>query len=254
MDDQPPPMPNSSDGPPQKKGLHPLAWAGIGCGGLLVVAVLLIAVGSAWFFNRAAGFLQEIEENPTRAAAKMYVNLNPELEMISADDEGGTLTFRVVETGEEVTFTYDDIANETFSYETTDGTTTFSIADDGSGVSIESPDGSAEFGSVDLNPEELPPWVRPMLYPAIAEVQSVVLSREGASSGGTLIFSTSDAVDDVAGFYKRAIEDAGMTVQDSVSPDLQVMSISGEQNGRNLSVQCSRIPGGTQVLFIFAEP
>lgn len=67
-----------------------------------------MVIGGVWAANKAKELGVDFNENPEKAAAEMIVNLNPELEKVSSDDEAGTITFRNKDGGE-VTLTYKDI-------------------------------------------------------------------------------------------------------------------------------------------------
>src|ERR1700712_1765267 len=96
-----PPPPGSPQ--PPKKALSPLAWVGIGCAVLFVIALLALggigAIGSYFIKKQADKF----EKNPTMAAAEMVVRLNPDLELVSSDEKTNTLTIKDKKTGEVTT-------------------------------------------------------------------------------------------------------------------------------------------------------
>ncbi|HSF39476.1 MAG TPA: hypothetical protein VLT87_06755, partial [Thermoanaerobaculia bacterium] len=113
--------------PAPKKGLGPLAWVGIGCGALLVIGVVaMFAVGYI-----AKRQLDKFEDNPAMAAATLAVRLNPELELVKADEENNTLTVKNKKTGEVVTLSAEDIKEGKFTVTTDEGTTTFDADGDG---------------------------------------------------------------------------------------------------------------------------
>lgn len=73
--------------PPQKKGLGPLAWVGIGCGGLLVLAVIAFAVFAMVFGPKIKEIANEAQGNPTKAVASMMVRVGAgQAEMVAEDD------------------------------------------------------------------------------------------------------------------------------------------------------------------------
>lgn len=81
-----------------KKGLSPLVWIGIGCGGLLLVGAVVLSVGGYFAVKTASDF---VGDNPAAAAAEAIVRINPELELVESDREGGTITVRESSTGKE---------------------------------------------------------------------------------------------------------------------------------------------------------
>src|SRR5687768_12229373 len=97
----PPPFPQASP----RKGLPPLAWAGIGCGGLIVVAVVLVIVFAARIgMSVAKGF----KEHPAKDAASEVVNAFPDIQKEAESPEEGKLTLHSKSTGERVPASYDD--------------------------------------------------------------------------------------------------------------------------------------------------
>ena len=53
--------------PAKKKGLPPLAWVGIGCGALVVIALIVFAVGSWLVAKKVRDVAGEFEANPAMA-------------------------------------------------------------------------------------------------------------------------------------------------------------------------------------------
>src|SRR6185436_16840912 len=92
----PPPPPGA---PAPKKGMGPLGWIAIGCGVIALIGILALAAGG-WFVKRQ---VDKYKDNPTIAAAELIVRANPDLEVVSSDPKGGTLTIKNSKTGETVT-------------------------------------------------------------------------------------------------------------------------------------------------------
>ncbi len=91
-------------GAPARKGLHPLAWIAIGCGGLIVVGVVVAMVLGIF----AAKKLGEVGDNPAKAA-EWFIKMNPDLELVEHDESAGTMTVRQESTGETVTANSEDL-------------------------------------------------------------------------------------------------------------------------------------------------
>ncbi len=105
---QPPARPVQSAGQPvpAKKKISPVLWIVGGCFGLLVIAAV-IAVFTGFFVAnkvRQAGLDPAlIEKNPGLAVAKMMVSANPDLEMVSVDENRGIIRVREKKTGKTMT-------------------------------------------------------------------------------------------------------------------------------------------------------
>ena len=86
--------------PPQKKGLGPLAWIGIGCGGLLVLGIIAFAVFAIVLAPKVKKFADEAEKNPTRAAASLMVTVSAgQMEMVVEDDANKRYTVKQKQNG-----------------------------------------------------------------------------------------------------------------------------------------------------------
>lgn len=108
--EQPPVMPPVTPAAlPVKKGLPPLAWVGIGCGGLLLIGIIVVIGLGLLGANKMKEMGVDFQKNPERAAAEMVVSMRPDLEKISTNEEAGTITVRNKD-GKEMTLTYKEIS------------------------------------------------------------------------------------------------------------------------------------------------
>jgi hypothetical protein len=114
MDNSPPPPPLV---PGQKKGLSGLAWLGIGCGGLVLLAIIAFVVAGVFFGSKFSEFTKEAQKNPTRATASVLVSMGVG-EMVAEDDVNKRYTVREKQTGKLTTFYWDAKKN---SPESVDG-------------------------------------------------------------------------------------------------------------------------------------
>ncbi len=80
-------------GPSERKGLSPVAWIAIGCAGILVLAGIATFVGGIFIFKKAKNVVQEMEDNPVLATAKLIAATNPDVELVAADEETQTVIF-----------------------------------------------------------------------------------------------------------------------------------------------------------------
>lgn len=86
--------------PPQKKSLGPLAWVGIGCGGLLILGIIAFAVFAIVLAPKVKKFADEALNNPTRAAASLMVSVSAgQMEMVAEDDANKRYTVKHKQTG-----------------------------------------------------------------------------------------------------------------------------------------------------------
>src|SRR3989442_6898071 len=97
--------------PEPKKGGKLLIGIVIGCGGLIIVGIIAFALGGFFLWNKAkqAGLDPDlIEKKPALAVAKMMVAANPDVELVSVDDEKGVITVKDKKTGETLTVDLDE--------------------------------------------------------------------------------------------------------------------------------------------------
>ena len=137
--------------------------------------------------------VESLEDNPVRTLAETAIRMNPEFELLSTDDAAGTITFRNIETGEEATLNFEDIAEGRFTITTTDGNVavdaTGGSSDGAGGVTFTGPAGQIRLGAnVDLG--DLPEWVP--VYPGSSELPYVTSTPEGQSGmmSGTTVDPT----------------------------------------------------------------
>ncbi|MDX1502510.1 MAG: hypothetical protein R3325_09105 [Thermoanaerobaculia bacterium] len=242
--------------PAKKKGLPVLAWVAIGCGAILLLAV--VGFGALGFFavkkgkemvQEATGadsfeeFVQELERDPVRTAAETAIRLNPELELVATDDDAGTITFRNTRTGEEATLDYDEIAQGRFSVSTEEGE--YSI-DSSDGVTITGPEGQTRFGA-----GETPSWVP--LYPGVGEWETPFTTVTGDTVSGAVSGTTSDTPEAVVDHYRKWFEDRGYEVSNESmtrTPQGVFGGISGRLSDRErtVNVGVTTVGGELQVM------
>jgi hypothetical protein len=199
--------------PPAKKGLSPLAWIAIGCGGIAILGILVVGglVMAGGLFAKKQ--LDKFEKNPAVAAAELIVRANPELELVESDPEAGTLTIRNTKTGEVVTMNAEDIQEGKLTVTTKDGTSSvdFSGGEDGGSLTVTNEKGETSTLSAGA-PTGFPSWVP--TYPSGAP-QGMFQVNSPQERGAMFTVQTSDPADKVLEFYKGKLEETGLSVQSS---------------------------------------
>ncbi len=97
--------------PPAKKGLSGLAIAGIGCGIIILVAIIAIFGLGMWGISKVkevAG--DDWQKNPVKAGMMIALKMNPNIEIVSTDDAKGEVTIKDKKSGETITMSYEDAA------------------------------------------------------------------------------------------------------------------------------------------------
>ena len=212
----PPPPPVS-----EKKGIPALGWVGIGCGGLLIVAIIAVSLLVGWC-KRTVGDLGEFQRNPEKAAAELMVKLNPDLEMVSQDEASGEMTIRTKD-GQEMTLSYKDIAEGKLRVKGADGS-------------------SVELGNVDLS--KVPAWV-----PQVPEARNTSLpfhqEQDGAVKG---MFSahTPLGTDELEETFKAEASKLGFNSSNRIAQNVngtETRSLSYSGGGRSLQIIITVAPG-----------
>lgn len=245
----PPPIPGTA---PAKKGMSPWAWVAIGCGGLVVVGMLAFFALGAFVFKKGKDLVEEatgsesfqevvqkLEDNPAKTMAELAVRTNPELDLVSTDDEAGTITFRNTKTGEEATLNFEDIAEGRFSMTTDEGDFSISADQTGEGgITFKGPEGETRIGA-SADTSDAPDWVP--LYPGGTDTQSSFHSTSGEGMMGALTSKTTDDPQTVVDHYKKVFEDSGYEIGSqsmTTTGDGAFGGISGERKdeGRTVNV------------------
>jgi hypothetical protein len=208
---------------PPKKGLSPLAWVGIGCGALLLIGFMVFAVGGYF----AARKIKQMGENPEMTVAEMMVRANPDVELVSKDENAKTITVRDKKTGEVTTLNLADIKNGQLKVKGADGKeANLSVGQDG--VKVTDGKGNVAFQTGGGAVKDLPSWVP--VYPG-AQTQGTYATQNAEEKTAAFVVSTSDSVDQVLSFYKEKLEANGLKIEQTSS------STSGTGTGAMLSAK-----------------
>lgn len=247
----PPPAPG------QKKKMSPLGWVLIGCGAIAILAVLAIGATVAaggWFLKKQA---DKFEENPAIAAAELAIRANPDVELVSSDPENGTITYRVKESGEEVTVNADDIQEGKWSVTTKEGTATFdtSATEEGGTLKVTTDKGEETTFTAGANaPKNLPAWLP--TYPG-GKVEGSFDATTAEGRNAMFTVTTAASVDEVAEFYESRLKGAGLTVErasyEAGGQRTVTLVAKTADDKRTATVSVSNASGQTQASVQFGE-
>ncbi len=245
----PPPAPPPAQ--PAKKGLSPVAWILIGCLGLLLL--MAVAMGACGLFvaKKATEFGQELTENPARTMAEIAVKANPELELVSTDDDEETITVRNKRTGEEMTIDWSDFENEGISFRSNEGEIQINNPASEGGATITMRDESGAETQVfgDSGGDNIPSYIpRPR---SASEPIGTFHSTQGDKVSGAFRFTTGDSVADVLDFYEKELEAIGFETSKATysAGGQEGGSVGGENqgDGRTLNIIVGQDDGQTLV-------
>jgi hypothetical protein len=207
--------------PQEKKGIPVLGWVGIGCGTILIIAIIAVSLLIGWC-KRTVGDLSEFQRNPEKAAAEMVVRLSPDIEMVSQDESKGEMTIRTKD-GETITLSYKDIAEGKFRMKDAQGNTT-------------------EIGSADLS--KLPSWV-----PRVPEMKNATSSMQSERDGmvsGLYSATSAQAAEALEEHFKSELGKLGSGSTSSSNTTLNgsaSRTLSAERDGRKIDIVITAKPG-----------
>ena len=215
---------------PQKKS-NVLTWVLVGCGGLVVLA-LVIALGIGFFVRSRIGDTR----NPGFAAAKLMASMNPNVEVLNADENTGKITMREKKTGKTVTLDFKDIQRGRISFQD----------DSGEKVDIRS---GGDTGSL----ANVPAWVPK--YPGAQA--TVTYSAQGKDQdGGTFQLKCSGSIQQVADYYEQQLKAAGMKIEknsmQSGSGSMTMVSGTDDASRRSVMVSVSTSDGSTVAQIVYS--
>jgi len=236
-----PQTPGGAPPAPQKSsGAKILLWiAGIVVGLILISFASCAVIGFyAMHKMKQAGFNSDLmKKNPGLAAAKMAVTMNPDTEIISSDDNAGTITVRDKKTGKIVTMKFDPQKKAMVITDENGKTTSLTTTGEGANASMEtkSAEGTMKIGN---GADKAPDWVP--VYPG-SSPQSTFSASSGGEQTGSYTFVTKDPADKVISFYGDALKSAGFAVSNmTTNSDGKVGGmVSGEDKANKRAVVVS---------------
>lgn len=212
---QPQPQWNQQPLPPAKKSGGMWLWVIGGCLGLMLVggaALALIGYFGVKKFQETTGLnAEDMEKRPAFAAAKLITALNPDIELIAADEETQRITIREKSTGKTVSVTLDELKEGRIRF-TDERGEEFDINFQGEGetgsVQVQTGDGRNVMSFGAGSPEDLPDWV--------PVPEGTFASRQRVSSDGNEVYGgklTSPlSADAFATWFDTAARDKGLKV------------------------------------------
>jgi hypothetical protein len=245
-----PPIP-PSDAPP-KKGIPPLAWVAIGCGGLLVIACGLFMIGGFFIFHKAKSFAA----HPETAMARMITAGNPDLEVVTTDEDAKTITFRNKKTGEVVTINFEDAQKGKIVFKGDQGAdAVIETTGEGqtAGIRVNSDKGSFTFGQGAGSAAAIPSWIP--AWPG-AKIQSTFTGNEASKSSGMYQFDAGVGVAQAMDFFEKGFKKAGFTISKStynLESDQGGGILTAKSGGLEANVTFTRQDGKTVVAVVYEE-
>ena len=235
---------------PERTGLHPLAWVGIGCGVILVIVVAAMLIGGFFLARTVKNVAEDFEDNPGLAAARFVVKASPDLEEVETDEAAGTMTIRNTKTGELITVNFDDIKEGRFSWTADGEEVSVDVSDAESGtVKIESSDGDGfQLTTGDAVTAPIPDWVP--VYPG-TEPKNRGSMKTDEMVSGNYTTQTEDGADTVLEYFRDTLKTEGyqVNINTYTSDDSGGGIVNGslESEGKTVVVLVNTDGGSTSI-------
>ena len=215
---------------PVARKTSPIVWILLGVVGLFVLGVIgLVATGLF--------VAHSVVNNPGLVLGKIITAANPDAEVLSTDPRSQTMRIRDRKTGEEFTFSFDDVKQGRLKF------------------SAKGKNGEVADMEIGGGEGKLPAWVP--AYPG-AKAQGNITAKgdsgDGVGEGGVVTFTTSDAPSKVTAYYEAKLKDMGMTVELSAISDNGGMVTGADESGkRTLSVMVGGGGGETSMTVTYGR-
>jgi hypothetical protein len=249
---QSPPPPGAP--PPPKKGMSPLAWIGIGCGVIIVIGLIVMTAGAYLFKTKV---VDPLKDNPSLAAAKLVVAASPDLELVSEDAKGQTITVHNKKTNETVVVNLEDAKNGRWKFSDGKGASSVDIGQQGISVKTQDEKGQeSTFVAGGGAPKDLPAWLP--TYPG-ATVTGGFASKSAQAAAQTFALTTTDSVDKVIAFYSDQLKNNGLTVLQPTTlavggqTSMSTLTADSPDKKRHVQVVVTAVSGKSQASVSYEE-
>lgn len=254
MADTPPstaPVPQAPEAsvPSAKKKPSPWVWVGVGCGALFFIVLLVSLLGGLWLVKKGKDWLGAASKNPAVAAAKLAAAANPDIEVVSSDDEKGTITLKNKKTGQVITLNAKDITEGKLKIFDEGETVDLEVSSSGSSFKLSSKKGQLTVGEEG----SLPAWIP--LPEGVKPVGFFQTESEKVIEGGAN-FATEDSPSEILAFYQEALGKAGFspTVSKFEQDGKLIALVSGKTGeDKKLTVTVTAEEEQTFVALLFSE-
>ena len=249
-----PPAPPPAVGPATATKTSPIIWILGGCFGLLVLGAIVGGMAMYYIAHKAKDAARMIEKNPGYAVARIIAAAHPDVDVVSTDEDKGTITVRDKKTGKVMTMNFADAQKGKFVFEQDGQKLAVEAHTDGDKGSIElkSNEGSMKFNA-GAGAEKLPDWLP--AYPG-SSPQGSVSMQSATGTSGSFHFTTKDSVEQVMSYYEDSLKKAGLkvntnTVQQNGKTGLGTVTGEEAGNKRKVFVNATVTTDGTNVGLTF---
>jgi hypothetical protein len=235
-----------------KKGRF-IFWALGGCLVLIVIAVVILFSTGIFIAKKTGIDIGLMQKDPGLAVAKMLATSNPDLEVLSIDEDRGIIRVRNKKTGKDLIMDLKDAKNGKIAF-LDDKNQRVELRTRGEGdnatLEIQSSEGSVRIGA---NAGRLPSWLPS--YPGTEAGGGVEFYSEKGDSG-SCSFKSKDSAEAISAFYENALKNAGFEVQKSITQipgqgSMIILSAENDSVQRKVNVTAIRGEGDTTINLAF---
>lgn len=234
--------------PPAKKKSRLLLWVLAGVAGLFILIAVGIVGGGLFLVHKVkqAGLDPDLmRSNPALAVGKLVTAMNPDLEVLRADEDSGVIEVRDRRTGKKMRMNFEDAKQGKLVFEE-DGKGPVTIETDqsgGGGVHLHSAEGSLDFGSN----VKAPAWIP--VYPG-SQTQGAMAANSSEGERGTVSFLSKDALDTVMTQYPALLTSSGYKIESQTKlPEGLILSASS--GVRQLAATIGKGSDGTTIAITY---
>jgi hypothetical protein len=229
---------------PGKKKTAWWVWGLLGCGGLIVVIVVVLVAGGAYLWTK-------VPKTELGMVAKAIELSNPDIEVVSLDEDRQIVTLKDKKTGKELTVNLEDAKRGKFSFSSNDGKESVTFGGEDGIIKVQGEKGTTILGEA---PKNLPSWLA--AYPG-ATPQGGMSNEDQGRRGGVINFTTSDSVSQVIAFYREKLAEQGLHPSDegegSNTDESGGFTARSDDEKKSVTVTASRSDNQTSVGVTFEE-
>ena len=168
------PTPDRGGSPPPKPTSGCTKAALFGCGGVVLLILIIGLIGMNW----VRVFIADFQDYPGLAALKTMARLSPEFELGETDSDAATATLRHKATGQDFTVHLGNIEQGQLNITTGDGSFDFNFDAEAGRLDGASGDWASTF-TLGGSAADLPDWLQALLPADWPEGQSILQARSG---------------------------------------------------------------------------
>ncbi len=235
--------------PPKRMGL--LGWMLIGVSTMFALIIIGALVLGAFVVHKVkeAGVSAELmRKNPALAVTRLMAAVDPHIEVLSVNEDNGTVRVRNRESGK--TYTVDLERAKRGDFHMRAGDAEIALHSDGNTGALTVRGGDGSRVSIGGGPAEVPSWIPN--YPG-SRPMNAVAAKEAGSNHGMFSFQTDDRPEHVLNFYRDRFTGAHLNVTNEPEYGSRSLSVADASDTREAKVTAVRDGTQTDVVVIYSR-